>query len=49
MGKGETRQLIDVGDVLGALRERDNVATGSPGAIAPLNGTDCAEGVKHLA
>ena len=49
MGKGETRQLIDIGDVLGALRKRDDVTTGSPGAIAPLNGTDCAEGVKHLA
>ena len=28
MSEGETSQLIDVGDVLGTLRERNDVATG---------------------
>ena len=49
MGEGETCELVHVGDVLGALREGDDVAASGVDAVLPLDGADGAEGVEDLA
>ena len=49
MREGELRELVDVGHMLGALGERDDVAARHLGAIAFLDGADGAERVEHLA
>ena len=49
MREGKARELVDVGHVLGALGERDDVAVRHLLAIALLDGPDGAERVEHLA
>ena len=49
MREGDAVELVDVGDVLGALRERDDVAARHLGAVALLDGAQGAEGVEDLA
>ena len=49
MGEGQLRQLVDVGDVLRALGERDNVAAGCLNAKALLDAAQRAEGIENLA
>ena len=49
MGECQLRQLVDVGDVLRALGERDDVAAGGLDAKALLDAAQRAEGIEHLA
>ena len=44
----DLRQLVDGREVLGGLRERDDVAAGGQHAVAPLDGPDGAERVDDL-
>ena len=47
--KGQVSQLKDVGHMLGALSERDDVAVRHLLAVALLDGADSAEGIDDLA
>ena len=47
--KGQVGKLEDVGHMLGALGERDDVAVRHLLAVALLDGTDSAEGIDDLA
>ena len=49
MCKGQVGKLKDVGHMLGALGERDDVAVRHLLAVALLDGADSAEGIDDLA
>ena len=49
MGEGELRQLVYIGNMLSAFRERNNVTVGHLLAVTTLDRTDGTERIKNLA
>ena len=48
MREGQARKFVDVLNILGTARKRNDIAPGCVDAILALNGSDCAERIHNL-